>query len=101
MFTEVNEALSVSLDGNRLRQSDCPSRAVLTLAQNITTRRVRARASGHETLNLYGSNHGNSAGQGAGRRLEGRAKMKMTQAQNIDILGRDIENVSNHSRGEC
>lgn len=25
--------------------------------------------------------------------------MKMTQAQNIDILGRDIENVSNHSGG--
>lgn len=25
--------------------------------------------------------------------------MKMTQAQNIDILGRDIEKVSNHSVG--
>lgn len=25
--------------------------------------------------------------------------MKTTQAQNIDILGRDIENVSNHSGG--
>lgn len=72
---------------------------VLTLAQNITTCRLRARASGHEMQNLFGSNRNTDAGQAAGRRLEGRAKMKMTQRQNIDTLDWSIEKVSNYLWG--
>lgn len=47
-------------------------------------------------LNLFGSNRYTAVGQAAGRRLEGRAKMKMTQRQNIDTLDWSIEKVSNY-----
>lgn len=49
--------------------------------------------------NLFGSSRSTDPGQAAGRRLESRAKVKMTQRQNIDILGWNIENVSNYLRG--
>lgn len=58
--------------------------------------RLRAWASGHEMQNLLGSNRNNDAGQAAGRWLEGRAKMKTTQRQNIDTLDWTIEKVSNY-----
>lgn len=72
---------------------------VSTLAQNIKTCRLRARASGHEMQNLFGSSRNTDAGQAVGRRPEGRAKMKMTQRQNIDTLDWNIENVSNYLWG--
>lgn len=72
---------------------------VLTLVQNIKTCRLRARAPGHETQSLFGSNRNSDTGQAAGRCLEGRAKMKKTQRQNIDTLGWSIEKVSSYLWG--
>lgn len=49
---------------------------VSTLAQNIKPCRLRARASGHEMQNLFGSSRNIDAGQAAGRQNENDAKAK-------------------------